>query len=199
MAADGIRRRRHRRRRGIQHDRIAGSNRSSPPARRRARFRRGEATSRAPAAPWTSSGSIAVFRSPRSPCRAIGSCANACRCRSSRSLQGRRRCSKPPSLRDQAQARRSARAAAHSRHMQGQSRQRARAGVAVGGAVAKAGRRYGVARADRRIIAQSEAPASGRTIVMLQSELVEWARRLREARPRSYSAETLFNRTGAID
>ncbi|HJT97834.1 MAG TPA: hypothetical protein VJ696_05920 [Rhodanobacteraceae bacterium] len=39
----------------------------------------------------------------------------------------------------------------------------------------------------------------GRTIVMLQSELVEWARRLREVRPRSYSAETLFNRTGAID
>jgi hypothetical protein len=41
--------------------------------------------------------------------------------------------------------------------------------------------------------------ASGRTIVMLQSELVEWARRLREVRPRSYSAESLFNRTGAID
>lgn len=40
---------------------------------------------------------------------------------------------------------------------------------------------------------------AGRTIVMLQSELVEWARRLREARPRSYSAESLFNRTGAID
>src|SRR5262249_2309985 len=40
---------------------------------------------------------------------------------------------------------------------------------------------------------------SGRTIVMLQSELVEWARRLREVRPRSYSAESLFNRTGAID
>ncbi len=39
----------------------------------------------------------------------------------------------------------------------------------------------------------------GRTIVMLQSELVEWARRLREVRPRSYSAESLFNRTGAID
>ncbi|MET0232853.1 MAG: hypothetical protein ABW186_18120 [Rhodanobacteraceae bacterium] len=40
---------------------------------------------------------------------------------------------------------------------------------------------------------------AGRTIVMLQSELVEWARRLREVRPRSYSAESLFNRTGAID
>jgi hypothetical protein len=39
----------------------------------------------------------------------------------------------------------------------------------------------------------------GRTIVMLQSELVEWARHLREVRPRSYSAESLFNRTGAID
>lgn len=44
-----------------------------------------------------------------------------------------------------------------------------------------------------------ETRAPGRTIVMLQSELVEWARKLREARPRSYSAETLFNRTGAID
>jgi hypothetical protein len=40
---------------------------------------------------------------------------------------------------------------------------------------------------------------AGRTIVMLQSDLVEWARRLREVRPRSYSAESLFNRTGAID
>jgi hypothetical protein len=39
----------------------------------------------------------------------------------------------------------------------------------------------------------------GRAIVMLQSEVVEWARRLREVRPRSYSAESLFNRTGAID
>lgn len=46
---------------------------------------------------------------------------------------------------------------------------------------------------------RSETHTSGRTIAMLQSELVEWARRLREARPRSYSAETLFNRTGAID
>jgi hypothetical protein len=46
---------------------------------------------------------------------------------------------------------------------------------------------------------RNAAHASGRTIVMLQSELVEWARRLREARPRSYSAESLFNRTGAID
>lgn len=43
------------------------------------------------------------------------------------------------------------------------------------------------------------AQAPGRTIVMLQSELVEWARRLREVRPRSYSAESLFSRTGAID
>lgn len=42
-------------------------------------------------------------------------------------------------------------------------------------------------------------PLGGRTIVMLQSELVEWARHLREVRPRSYSAESLFNRTGAID
>jgi hypothetical protein len=46
---------------------------------------------------------------------------------------------------------------------------------------------------------RNETGAPGRTIVMLQSELVEWARKLREARPRSYSAETLFNRTGAID
>jgi hypothetical protein len=46
---------------------------------------------------------------------------------------------------------------------------------------------------------RAEAHAPGRTIVMLQAELVEWARRLREVRPRSYSAETLFNRTGAID
>lgn len=53
----------------------------------------------------------------------------------------------------------------------------------------------------RRISAslRNEARAPGRTIVMLQSELIEWARKLREARPRSYSAETLFNRTGAID
>ena len=40
---------------------------------------------------------------------------------------------------------------------------------------------------------------AGRTVAMLQSELVEWARRLREVRPRSYSAESLFDRTGAID
>lgn len=46
---------------------------------------------------------------------------------------------------------------------------------------------------------RSDTRAPGRTIVMLQSELVEWARKLREAKPRSYSAETLFNRTGAID
>lgn len=52
-----------------------------------------------------------------------------------------------------------------------------------------------------RVVATLRAgtPGAGRTIVMLQSELVEWARRLREVRPRSYSAESLFNRTGAID
>ncbi len=56
--------------------------------------------------------------------------------------------------------------------------------------------------AARRRIADSlraQPRSSGRTIVMSQNELVEWARRLREARPRSYSAESLFNRTGAID
>lgn len=46
---------------------------------------------------------------------------------------------------------------------------------------------------------RTDASAHGRTIVMLQSEIIEWARRLREVRPRSYSAESLFNRTGAID
>ncbi len=46
---------------------------------------------------------------------------------------------------------------------------------------------------------RAEAGTRGRTIAMLQSEVVEWARRLREIRPRSYSAESLFNRTGAID
>ena len=46
---------------------------------------------------------------------------------------------------------------------------------------------------------RERARQPGRTIVMLQSELIEWARRLREVRPRSYSAESLFNRTGAID
>ena len=46
---------------------------------------------------------------------------------------------------------------------------------------------------------RERARPPGRTIVMLQSELVEWARHLREVRPRSYSAESLFNRTGAID
>jgi hypothetical protein len=40
---------------------------------------------------------------------------------------------------------------------------------------------------------------SGRTIVMLQGELVDWARRLREVKPRSYSAESLLSRTGPID
>jgi hypothetical protein len=38
----------------------------------------------------------------------------------------------------------------------------------------------------------------GRTIAMLQVEVVEWARKLREIHPRSYSAESLFNRTGRI-
>lgn len=46
---------------------------------------------------------------------------------------------------------------------------------------------------------RTDAYAPGRTIAMLQSEVVEWARRVREIRPRSYSAESLFNRTGAID
>lgn len=46
---------------------------------------------------------------------------------------------------------------------------------------------------------RADARAPGRTIAMLQSEVVEWARRVREIRPRSYSAESLFNRTGAID
>jgi hypothetical protein len=44
-----------------------------------------------------------------------------------------------------------------------------------------------------------ERTAAGRTIILLQSEIVEWAGRLREAHPRSYSAESLFGRTGAID
>lgn len=39
----------------------------------------------------------------------------------------------------------------------------------------------------------------GRTIVMLQSEVVEWARHVREVKPRSYSAESLFHRIGVID
>lgn len=41
--------------------------------------------------------------------------------------------------------------------------------------------------------------AHGRTIVMLKQELVAWARRLRDTRPRSYSAESLFDRAGVID
>lgn len=45
---------------------------------------------------------------------------------------------------------------------------------------------------------RERAAVHGRTIAMLQSELVEWARRLREIHPRSYSAESLFNRTGRI-
>ena len=54
----------------------------------------------------------------------------------------------------------------------------------------------------RRRIADSlraQPRSAGRTIAMSQNELVEWARRLREVRPRSYSAESLFHRTGAID
>src|SRR5262249_10253484 len=47
--------------------------------------------------------------------------------------------------------------------------------------------------------AHAPGRSSGRTIAMLQSEVVEWGRKLREIRPRSYSAESLFNRTGAID
>jgi hypothetical protein len=43
-----------------------------------------------------------------------------------------------------------------------------------------------------------DAREASRTIVMLQSECIDWARRLREARPRSYSAESMFNRTGRI-
>ena len=50
-----------------------------------------------------------------------------------------------------------------------------------------------------RLAAMPGTGGRGRTIAMLQSEVVEWARRLREIRPRSYSAESLFNRTGAID
>lgn len=52
-----------------------------------------------------------------------------------------------------------------------------------------------------RLVAEiaAQAPAHGRTIVLLQHELVEWARQLRNAKPRSYSAESLFHRIGAID
>ena len=52
-----------------------------------------------------------------------------------------------------------------------------------------------------RITASLHANTSalGRTIVMPQQELTEWAKGLREAKPRSYSAESLFNRTGKID
>lgn len=46
---------------------------------------------------------------------------------------------------------------------------------------------------------RERATAAGRTVALLQSEIVEWARRLREAHPRSYSAESLFHRTGAIE
>lgn len=43
------------------------------------------------------------------------------------------------------------------------------------------------------------AHLSGRTIAMLQHELIEWAKHVRDVKPRSYSAESLFNRTGVID
>ncbi len=46
---------------------------------------------------------------------------------------------------------------------------------------------------------RTHSPRHGRTIVMRQLDLVEWARRLREVHPRSYSAESFFRRTGAID
>ncbi|HEY6892784.1 MAG TPA: hypothetical protein VI258_01345 [Rhodanobacteraceae bacterium] len=49
-----------------------------------------------------------------------------------------------------------------------------------------------------RTLLRERAPGPGRTIAMLQSEVVEWARKLREIHPRSYSAESLFNRTGRI-
>jgi hypothetical protein len=45
---------------------------------------------------------------------------------------------------------------------------------------------------------RERAHVPGRTVAMLQSEVVEWARKLREIHPRSYSAESLFNRTGRI-
>ena len=52
-----------------------------------------------------------------------------------------------------------------------------------------------------RIVAELDdgTMARGRTIVLLQHEVVDWARRLRSAKPRSYSAESLFHRIGAID
>ena len=50
-----------------------------------------------------------------------------------------------------------------------------------------------------RLTASLHANAPGRTIVMPQHELTEWAKGLREAKPRSYSAESLFDRTGKID
>jgi len=40
---------------------------------------------------------------------------------------------------------------------------------------------------------------AGRTIVMLQQELIDWGRRLRDVKPRSYSAESMYRRTGVID
>jgi hypothetical protein len=46
---------------------------------------------------------------------------------------------------------------------------------------------------------RDDVRTAGRTMVMLQAQFVEWARRLRDVRPRSYSAESLFNRTGAIE
>jgi hypothetical protein len=55
-----------------------------------------------------------------------------------------------------------------------------------------------VVRARLATMLRERTTAHGRTIAMLQSELVEWARKLREIHPRSYSAESLFNRTGRI-
>lgn len=53
-------------------------------------------------------------------------------------------------------------------------------------------------RARLAAMLRDRADVPGRTIAMLQSEVVEWARKLREIHPRSYSAESLFNRTGRI-
>lgn len=56
----------------------------------------------------------------------------------------------------------------------------------------------GAVRGRMAAMLRERTPMHGRTIAMLQSELVEWARKLREIHPRSYSAESLFNRTGRI-
>jgi len=50
-----------------------------------------------------------------------------------------------------------------------------------------------------RLVDELQPSAQGRTIVLLQNELVDWAKHLRSAKPRSYSAESLFHRIGAID